>query len=94
MDGVGYSQYIAVPLCCYFFLTFLLYSRVVSPQAIFFFFNIHLFQHGVFQQAIAGNLLCHRAPSSPPPPLTLVLPLMFSTLSSNPTPFLAFSALF
>lgn len=43
-------------------------------------------------QATVDNLLCHRAPS--PPPVTLVLPLMFIILYSNPTPFLAFSALF
>lgn len=42
-------------------------------------------------QVTVDNLLCHRAPS---PPLTLVLPPMFITLSSNPTHFLAFSALF
>lgn len=42
-------------------------------------------------QTTADNLLCQGAPS--PPPVTLVLPLMFTTLSSNPTSFLAFSAL-
>lgn len=43
-------------------------------------------------QATVDILFCHGAASSPTP-LTLVLSLMFITLSSNPTSFLAFSAL-
>lgn len=62
--------------------TFALLQSGLSTGHLFL-WNIYLLQHGVFHRL--KQLICC-VMEHLPPPLTLVWPLMFITLSSNPTP--------